>query len=118
MGAYRALLNSAGLTLIRNDQLRSSLAGFASRMDGRYPERFSDELYFSLLREFAGRIGIADQVLATSQPNRSFGLLLADPRFQEYLALRHAAEGEVAGQYREFLELSQKVLAELRGQVK
>lgn len=35
MGAYDALLNSAGLTLIRDDDLRSSLAAFAARMNGR-----------------------------------------------------------------------------------
>lgn len=118
MGAYEALLNSAGLTLIRDDELRSSLAAFAARMNGRYSERFSDELYFSLIRDFAGRLGIADEVLADRKPPTSFSSLLADAKFQEYLALRHTAESEVAGQYRGFLKAAQKVLAELRSQVK
>lgn len=118
MGAYDALLNSAGLTLIRDDDLRSSLAAFAARMNGRYSERFSDELYFSFIRDFAGRLGIGDEVLADRDPSTSFSSLLTDAKFQEYLALRHLAEREVASQYRGFLELSQKVLDELRGQLK
>ena len=118
MGAYDALLNSAGLTLIRNDDLRSSLAAFAARMNGRYSERFSDELYFSLIRDFAGRLGFGDAVLADENPSTSFSSLLGDVKFQEYLALRHRAEGEVASQYRGFLKGAQKVLAELRSEVK
>jgi hypothetical protein len=117
MGAYDALLNSAGLTLIRDDDLRSSLAAFAARMKGRYSERFSDELYFSLIRDFAGRLGIGDEVLADPKLS-SFSSLLADAKFQEYLALRHTAEREVASQYRGFLEVAQEVLADLRAQVK
>lgn len=102
MGAYDALLNSAGLTLIRDDELRSSLAAFAARMNGRYSERFSDELYFSLIRDFAGKLGIGDEVLSDRKPSTSFSSLLADAKFQEYLAPRHLAENEVAGQYRGF----------------
>lgn len=118
MGAYTALLNSAGLTLIQDDTLRASLAAFAARVSGRYPERFADELYFSLIREFAGRIGFADEVLVVPGSDESLASLLADARFQEYLALRHIAEGEVAGQYRGFLVLAEQVLADLRGQLR
>jgi hypothetical protein len=118
MGAYNALLNSAGLTLIRDDDLRSSLAAFAARMNGRYSEHFSDELYFSLIRDFAGRLGFGDEVLADEKPSATFSSLLADAKFQEYLALRHTAEGEVASQYRGFLKVAQRVLAALRSQVK
>jgi hypothetical protein len=117
LGAYDALLNSAGLTLIRDDGLRSALAAFAARMQGRYSERFADELYFQLLRDTAGRTGLADVVLTDQNPERSFLPLLADARFQESLALRHLAEGEVAGQYRDFLDLAQQVLTALRGQL-
>ena len=118
MGAYEGLLNSAGLTLIRDADLRSSLAGFAALMKGRYSERFSDELYFSFIRDFTGKLGFADEVLADRDPAISFSSLLKDPKFQEHLALRHLAERDVANQYRGFLALAQKVLDELRHQLK
>jgi hypothetical protein len=118
MGAYDALLDSGGLTLIQDVALRSSLAASAARMNGRYSERFADELYFSLIREVAGRIGVADEVLADRRTDQSFTSLLSDARFQEFLALRHVAEGEVASQYRGFLVLADDVLAGVRDQLK
>jgi hypothetical protein len=117
MGAYDTLLNSGGLALIEDVDLRSSLAAFAARMDGRYSERFADELYFSLLRDFAGRIGFADEVLKDRRSGQSFTSLLSDARFQEYLALRHVAEGEVAGQYRGFLVLVEGILDDVQNQL-
>jgi hypothetical protein len=118
MRAYDALLNSAGLTLIRDDEPRSSRAAFAARLNGRDSERVSDELYFSLIRDFAGRLGIGDEVLADRKASTLSSSLLADAKFQEYLALRHTAESAVASQYRGFLGVAETVLAELRSQVK
>jgi hypothetical protein len=48
----------------------------------------------------------------------AMGYLACANAQKEYLALRHLAENEVAGQYRGFLKVAQKVLAELRSYVK
>ena len=70
MGAYEALVNSAGLTAIGDDSLRAALADFSARVNGRYFERYSDELYFAFIREFAGRLGFFDLVGTPSTGTR------------------------------------------------
>lgn len=118
MGAYDALLNSAGLALIEDDELRASLATFAARMNGRYTERYADELYFSFTREFAGQVRFADVLLAEPAPSASFAPLLGDPKFQDHLAFRHAAEREVANEYGRFLREAEAIIAQLRSQLR
>jgi hypothetical protein len=118
MGAYDALLNSAGLALISDDELRASLATFAARMSGRYTERYADELYFSLTREFAGQIRFADVLLADADSSASFASLLGDPKFQDHLAFRHSAEREVADEYGLFLKEAEAIIVHLRNQLR
>src|SRR5215831_8579354 len=52
MGAYEELVSSSGLALIRNEKLRMTLTGFASRLNTRYSEAFSNELYFEKASEY------------------------------------------------------------------
>lgn len=116
-GAYDALLNSAGLTLIRRATLRASLVAFDARLEDRYAERFSDELYLSFIREFAGQLRLAD--LAVGNPTtQAFAPLLGDPRFQDHLVLRQGGEGEVAGQYRRLMADAQAILEQLRAELR
>lgn len=65
MGAYEAVVNSGGLAQVRDDSLRLALADFASLLDGRYHERFSEELYFDFIRGFEGQLGFSAAVLAS-----------------------------------------------------
>jgi hypothetical protein len=116
MGAYEAVVSSGGLVQVRDDSLRLALADFASLLEGRYYERYADALYFEFLRSFAGRLGmdaalIAVEAGASAQAAAvSANGLLRDPRFREHLALRHAAERDVANTYRALLERAEKVL--------
>lgn len=43
--------------------------------------------------------------------------LFADPKFQEYLALRSATERDVAGNYRELLELAKSIVSKCHDQL-
>jgi hypothetical protein len=117
MGAYEAVVNSAGLDQVRDDSLRLALAEFASALQGRYEERFSDELYFDFTRSFMGRLGFTAAVVSDSlvaadgaAVSPSQGALLGDPRFREHLALRYMAESGVAGAYRGLLEKAERIL--------
>lgn len=118
MGAYQALVNSAGLTLIRNDELRAALADFAALAGDRYGERFADELYFRLSHEFAGQLQfVADAVAPPSSPV-SYAAVLEDPKFQEYLALRHVLEAEVANHYRDLQQRAEGILAKVQAEMR
>ncbi|HKE96456.1 MAG TPA: hypothetical protein VKB34_19260 [Povalibacter sp.] len=112
MGAYEALVNSAGLTLVRDDQLRAALADFASGVTTRYSERFSDELYLAFIRRFMGRLQFPEFMNPAGHP--SYDTLLADPEFQDYLAIRSQAEQEVAGIYRGLQHQAEDILVRLR----
>jgi hypothetical protein len=117
MGAYEAVVSSGGLSQIRDDSLRAALAQFASTLDVRYAERFSDEIYLDFFGDFTGQLGFAEAVLAESSgaptaPGGAGALaaLLANPRFREHLAMRHLTERDVARSYRALLEQAQEVL--------
>jgi hypothetical protein len=118
MGAYEAVVSSGGLDQVRDDSLRVALADFASLLDGRYYERFSDEFYFDFIRSFQGQLGFGAAVLAsdslaaanTVTMSPSSRGLLRDPRFREHLALRYLAESGVAASYRSLLAKAERVL--------
>ena len=114
MGAYEALVNSAGLTVVRNDKLRSALAGFAASVNGRYGERFADEMYFSFIREFMGRLQLGAELVGAEPSAKGYAALLDDPRFVEYLAIRGRMEGQVASLYEEQLHLCDQILELLK----
>jgi hypothetical protein len=116
-GAYDALLNSGGLTLVRETALRASLATFAARLEDRYAERFADELYQRLIQEFAGQIHFADRIM--DRPARgSFAPLLRNPRFQDFLALRQAGERGVTEQYQQMATAADTILTQLRAELR
>jgi len=118
MGAYEALVNSGGLTLIRDESLRAALAEFAAKVSGRYAESWSDEQYFSFAREFAGRVALLHvQNQGADVRERAYQEMLRDPRFQEHLALRYYGERDVANKYRGLLQQAEAVLAQLRKQI-
>ena len=108
-GAYEALVNSAGLTAIHDDSLRAALAGFNAQLTGRYHERFSDELYFSFVREFAGELRFFTDALSDTRDSAAYVSLLANPKFREYLALRHLSERDVARRYRDLLHQAEAI---------
>lgn len=117
MGAYEAVVNSGGLAQVRDDTLRLVLAEFASLLEGRYYERFSNELYFDFIRGFTGQLGFSAAVVASDSlaaaaaaASRPQGELLRDPKFREQLALRYIAESNVAVSYRGLLEKAERVL--------
>ena len=116
MGAYEAVVSSGGLAQIRQDSLRLALADFASWLNGRYNERYSDELYFDFVRSFTGQLGLTAAVVASdSSAAAQAGTiaqhgLLRDPKFREHLALRYLAEQGVAGAYKGLLEKAEEVL--------
>jgi hypothetical protein len=118
MGAYEAVVSSGGLAQVQDDSLRLALADFASLVQGRYTERYSDELYFDFVRSFTGRLGLSSAVLALdpSQTGRAVSSagynlqLLSDPKFHEHLALRYFAERDVASAYRGLLGKAERVL--------
>ncbi|MBW3567273.1 MAG: hypothetical protein KY410_04820 [Proteobacteria bacterium] len=117
MGAYEGLVNSGGLTLIQDEQLRASLAYFAAQVRNRYAEDWSNEHYFSFSREFGGRVLL---ILGKPQEDREDVLrsLLADPRFQEHLALRYYSERDMAARYDRLLQQAETVLAGVRAQMR
>jgi hypothetical protein len=108
MGAYEELVGAGGLTIISDAGLRSGLAQFAALVRSRYGERFSEQIYLSFIREFMGR-GIV-----LMEPDAK---LLADPKFQEYLALRAATERDVARDYYELLELARSIVSKCHAQL-
>jgi hypothetical protein len=118
MGAYAAVVSSGGLAQIRDDSLRLALADFASYLEGRYFERYSDQLYFDFVQSFTGQLGLSEAVLATDSSaalrkagvSQAHTVLLQNPKFREHLALRYLAESDVAGSYRGLLEKANRVL--------
>jgi hypothetical protein len=116
LDAYHALVNSAGLALLRDDQLRGDLAGFAGRATDLYQAGYAQQLYAEFTTRFIGKLGYSGLVAGDSQP-QSYAELLRDPAFQEHLALRHLIEKEVAGNYRRLLGESQRILDRLHGQI-
>jgi hypothetical protein len=117
MGAYEALVNSAGLTLIQDDSLRAALAQFAARVDDQYAERWSNELYFAFAREFGGRIVLGFESKSEVEREREFHELLRDPQFQGHLALRYSGERDVAHTYGDLLQQAEAVLNQVRKQI-
>lgn len=117
MGAYEALVNSAGLTLIRDDALRASLAQFAAQVSGRYAEAYSDESYFSFMREFGGQV-LLQEAKTAAERGRAFEELLRDPRFREHLVVRGFAERDMARKYRDLLRQAEAVLSQVRAQIR
>lgn len=109
-GAYQALINSAGLTLIRDDSLRAALAGFSSNVNDRYYEYFSNELYLAFIRDFSTQAPFFSDALLKSRNSTAYAALMHDARFQEHLALRHVAERDVARHYRELLAQAEDIL--------
>jgi len=116
LDAYQGLVNSAGLALIRDDELRSKLAGFAARATDPYSERFADQLYINLTTRFVGRLHVRSIVDQDSSRPESYAELLGDPAFQEHLALRHLLERQVAADYRQRLKDAQSILAQIQSQ--
>lgn len=114
MGAYEALINSAGLTLITDDELRADLAQFAAALNTRYGERFSDGLYFEFVREFTGRLAVTDVILNKPVDAAHYVDLLADARFREYLALRYSAERDVGTYYKTLLKTCERINSKVR----
>ncbi len=117
LDAYEALVSSAGLTLIRDEKLRTALAGFADRAIEPYQERFSDQLYLDFTTRYLGRLQLAGQVAQDGTQPESFAELLSDPAFQEHLALRYVLEGEVARLFKQRLREAEDVLAQLHAQL-
>jgi len=117
MGAYEALVNSAGLTLIQDDSLRGALAQFAARVNDQYAERWSNELYFTFAREFAGKIVLAFETTSDADREREFQELLHDPRFQGHLAMRYSGERDMAREYDGLLQQAEAVLSQVRKQI-
>ncbi|MGH8203119.1 MAG: hypothetical protein ACREST_00830, partial [Steroidobacteraceae bacterium] len=119
MGAYEALVNSGGLTLIRDESLRAALAEFAAKVGGQYAESWSEEHYFAFAREFAGRVTVLhSQNPAADAREHAYEEMLRDRRFQEHLALRYYSERDVANKYRGLLQQAEAVLAQVRAQVR
>lgn len=120
MGAYENLVNSGGLSQIRDPILRATLASFAAMVDSRYWEEFSMTLYLDFSRAFMGRLGWADAILgleagigSETSPERQPGWnheILADPTFQDHLAFRFSSQRDVAGMYRNLADQALQVL--------
>jgi hypothetical protein len=113
LDAYQALVNSAGLTLIRDEELRSALAGFADRATDPYQERFADQLYMAFITTYIGRTQVAGNVAADGTEPTSFVELLSDPVFQEHLAYRAVVEGDVVSYYCDQLKEAQSIFEQL-----
>lgn len=124
MGAYENLVNSGGLSQIRDDSLRSALASFAAMVDSRYAEEFSTALYLEFNRAFMGRLGWAGQVIrAEIEDGRAEEFegwnqaLLDDPVFQDHLALRFLSQRDVAEMYRDLGRQASVVLERTEAQI-
>jgi hypothetical protein len=119
MGAYEALVNSAGLTLIQDAALRASLAQFAAAVNNDYSESWSNQQYFAFAREFGGRIvlGFHEQTVAADR-ERTLQELLRDSKFQDHLALRYYGERDMAKHYEGLLQQAEAILAQVGAQVR
>jgi hypothetical protein len=118
MGAYEALVNSAGLTLIQDDSLRASLAQFAARARDPYAENWSNEHYFAFAREFGGLIVFGFHEGKTGADRDSeIQELLRDPAFQRHLAFRYYSERDMVREYSELQRQAEAVLAQVRTQI-
>jgi hypothetical protein len=118
MGAYEALVNSAGLTLIQDHALRGALAQFAAKVKDQYAESWSTEHYFALSREFGGRIllGVHDGRTEADR-EREYHAILREPSFQRHLVLRYYGERDLAREYGKLLQQAEAVLAQVRQQI-
>jgi hypothetical protein len=116
LDAYEALVNSAGLTLIRDEKLRLSLAGFADRAIEPFQERFADQIYLDFTTRILGRMQLAGLVAGDGTEPTSFADLLRDAAIQEHLAYRYILEGEVATLYEERATEAREILEQLRAQ--
>ena len=120
MGAYENLVNSGGLSQIKDEDLRRMLATFSAMVESRYAEEFSLTFYLEFNRAFMGQIGWADAVLKRELIENDGGMelpetdwnheLLADPAFQDHLALRYLTQAQVAQMYRELGRQAEQVL--------
>jgi hypothetical protein len=118
LGAYEALVNSGGLTLIRDEALRASLAEYVANLRGRYTESWSDEHYFAFAREYAGRLMLLQtQKASAADRKRAYEAMLGDARFQEQLATRYYSERDMANKYRGLLREAEQLLARLRSEM-
>ena len=80
--------------------------------------RHSDELYFAFIREFTGRFRFFFEAVQGVAPDpRAQSQLLRDPKFQDYLALRHLSARDVARRYQGLLKRSEDVLARLEKRI-
>jgi hypothetical protein len=119
MGAYEALVNSGGLMLIRDESLRSALAEFAARVDGKYAETWSSEHYFAFVREFGASYMLYTWDGERRKPDeRVFEQMLRNPRFHEHLAMRYYSERDLAREYRELHQQAMGVLTQLQAQLR
>lgn len=119
MGAYEGLVNAGGLTLIRDDALRATLAYFAAQVRNRYAENWSNEHYFALSREFGGRflLGVHTD-MTVNERERQLEAMLRDPAFQSHLALRYYSERDMARHYAGLLEQAEHVLHQVRAELR
>jgi hypothetical protein len=118
MGAYEALVNSGGLTMIRDEDLRAALAEFAARASGKYAESWSDQQYFSFAREYAGRISLLYLRDPSAQTHeREFKAMLAEPKFLENLALRYYSERDMSQKYLGLKQEAEALLVKLRAEI-
>lgn len=117
MGAYEALINSGGLTLIRDEKLRAGLAEFAASVRGQYAEHWSEEHYLAFAREYGGRMLLAAQQPEELKAEQEFRRMLGEPRFVEHLAMRYYSERDLTRKYRALLGKAQTLLAQLREQI-
>ncbi len=119
MGAYEALVNSGGLTLIRDATLRAALAGFAAKVRGRYEETWSDEHYFAFAREFGGRLVLLHaREPAPEAREREYREMLQDERFLQHVAMRYFSERDITTKYRDLLAQAEAVRASVDGQIR
>jgi hypothetical protein len=118
MGAYEALVNSGGLTLIHDEDLRAALAGFAASVRGQYAESWTDQHYFAFAREYAGRISLLHlQKADDATKQREILALLAERKFIEHLSLRYFSERDISQKYRDLLNQAEALLARIRAEI-
>jgi hypothetical protein len=119
MGAYEALVNSGGLTMIRAEPLRAALAEFAASVRGQYAENWSDQHYFEFAREFGGRMLLLhSQAADRAASEREYERMLSEPKFLEHLAMRYYSERDMNRKYQTLLKQAEELLVQLRAQVR
>jgi hypothetical protein len=117
-GAYEALINSGGLTLIRDEKLRAALADFAASVRGQYAEHWSEQHYLSFSRDYGGRmLLITVQRADALTAEKEYRQMLGERRFQEHLAMRYYSERDMLRKYRALFGKAQALLVQLRAQV-